>query len=260
MKNKAVSKFHLLNLAGLLAVLLFLATGWPVVPALLLLALVYLLLLAAGAAFIQWNFFFKSLNKGTGNRKEIALTFDDGPDQEITPQILEVLKKHRVKGTFFCIGRKLEKGGELLKRIDKAGHLVGNHSYTHAWFFGFSPVKKIVEELNKTTALIGENMGKHPSFFRPPFGVTNPNIGIALKQTGMISVGWSLRSLDTVRNRKEVLKRLKRQTRAGDVVLLHDNRENTPGILDDYLDWLQQKGFQVVGLDKLFKTDAYEKS
>jgi peptidoglycan/xylan/chitin deacetylase (PgdA/CDA1 family) len=254
-----MSKFQLLNIVSLLILLVILTSGLQVVVSIVILAMVYLGLLTIGAIFIRFNFYLNSLNRGRTNQKRIALTFDDGPDSESSPQVLALLEKHKSKAAFFCIGNKIEGQKELLKKIDKAGHLIGNHSFSHANYFSLSSVKNMVEEIDKTNSLIEQTTGKKPRLFRPPFGVTNPRIANALKKTGMISAGWSLRSLDTVKSSDQVLRKLKRNLKAGDVVLLHDNRKNTVKILEAFLPWLAENNFEVVGLDELFKIDAYEK-
>jgi peptidoglycan/xylan/chitin deacetylase (PgdA/CDA1 family) len=255
-----MSKFQLLNIVSLLILLVILTARGQVVVSILLLALAYFIILAIGSFFIRFNFYLKSLNKGDTNQKKIALTFDDGPDPETTPKVLSVLEKHKVKATFFCIGKKINQNEDLLQKADKSGHLLGNHSFSHSASFGFSSPTTMEKELNKTTALIEQTVGKKPMLFRPPFGVTNPTLARVLHKTGLISVGWSLRSFDTIKHGDKVLRKLKRQLKAGDVVLLHDNRKDTPEILASFLPWLSEKHFEVVGLDELFNLKAYEKN
>jgi peptidoglycan/xylan/chitin deacetylase (PgdA/CDA1 family) len=254
-----MSKFQLLNIIGVLTLLVILTVGGQVVISVIVLALVYLFLIAIGSIFIRLNFYVKSLNRGQTNQKIIALTFDDGPDLKTTPKILALLEKFKVKATFFCIGNNIERAEKLLQKMDASGHLIGNHSYSHANFFSLYSANRMVEELDKTSILIEKFIGKSPALFRPPFGVSNPNIAKALKTTGLVSVGWSLRSMDTVNQSSKVVRKLKRKLKAGDVVLLHDNRKNTVKILEEFLPWLNKNHFEVVGLDELFKIEAYEK-
>ena len=254
-----MSKFHLLNIISVLLLLAILTAGGQVVVSILILAFVYLGILAFGSIFIQFNFYFKSLNSGQTNQKQIAITFDDGPDSETTPNILSILEKHNATATFFCIGEKIERQKELLKKIDKLGHGIGNHSFSHSNFFPLSSSKKITEELNKTTELIERIIGKKSKLFRPPFGVTNPSIAKALKNSGLISIGWNLRSFDTIHNSKKALRKIKRNLKAGDIVLFHDDRKNTPEILESFLPWLKENHFKVIGLDELLQIETYEK-
>ena len=254
-----MSKFQQLNIVSLLLLLTILTVGKQVVILLSILVLVYISILAFGSIFIQFNFYLKSLNKGQTNKKQIAITFDDGPDKETTPMILELLAKHNAKATFFCIGEKINNQESLLQEMDKAGHLIGNHSFSHSNYFSLSSAKKISIELNKTKELITKSIGKKPMLFRPPFGVTNPAIARAVKNNGLVSVGWSLRSFDTVNSKEKVISKLLRMLKGGDVILFHDNRKNAPEILDFFLLWLAENKFEVVGLKELFNIEAYEK-
>lgn len=254
-----MSKFHLLNIASFIILLVILLAGSQLLVSLIFLALVYISFLTLGSIFIQFNFYFKSLNKAQSTQKIIALTFDDGPDPEISPKILDLLEKYNAKATFFCIGKKVSDNINLLQQIDESGHLIGNHSFSHSNYFSLSSSKKIKVELDKTTDLITKCIGKKPMLFRPPFGVTNPPIAAAVKKTGLISVGWSLQSLDTVSSSEKVLLKLKRKLNSGDVVLFHDNRKNTPEILETFLPWLAENQFKVASLEELFNIEAYEK-
>ncbi len=254
-----MSKFHLLNIVSFILLLVILITGNRLLVSLVFLALAYMSILALGSIFIQFNFYFRSLNRAPTTQKIIALTFDDGPDPAISPIILELLAKYNAKATFFCVGKKIADNINLLQKIDESGHLIGNHSFSHSNYFSLSSSKKIKLELDKTTELITKSIGKKPRLFRPPFGVSNPSIATALKKTGLVSVGWSLRSLDTVSSSEKVLRKLKRKLKSGDVILFHDNRKNTPEILEVFLPWLNETHFKVVGLDELFNIEAYEK-
>jgi len=113
-------------------------------------------------------------------------------------------------------------------------------------------------ELNRTTEIILQTTGKKPKLFRPPYGVTNPLLKKALKKTGLVSVGWSVRSLDTVKSTEQVLEKLKRETHPGAIILLHDTHEKIIPILTAFLPWLVQNGYRVVPLDDLLKIQAYE--
>ena len=108
------------------------------------------------------------------------------------------------------------------------------YCYKNSYFFDFFGTKKVIEELEKTNRLIKNISGKDCQIFRPPYGVTNPNIAKAAKILNLQVVGWSVRSLDTVKNKKQVLKRLEK-VKPGDIVLFHDTKANTPEISDDFL-------------------------
>ncbi len=173
------------------------------------------------------------------NKNMVYLTFDDGPDKKITPQILKILKKHNVKSTFFCIGKKAETYPNILKQIAEEGHAVGNHSYSHSLYFDFFGTTKVLKELEKTNQLIKQITGEECKVFRPPYGVTNPNIARAVKKTKMQVFGWNIRSLDTVKNKKQIMKRLQK-VQNGDIILFHDTKEQTVEILDEFLSSYKQ--------------------
>lgn len=195
--------------------------------------LTYLTILFFGVKNICSQFFLKSKCKSE-DKSKIHLTFDDGPSPETTPKILNVLKKHNQKATFFCIGHKIEKHPEIVKQIIEQGHEVGNHSYSHSNFFDFWGSKKIISEIEQTNKLIKEITEKDCNIFRPPFGITNPHIALSVKNLKMKVIGWSIRSLDTVKTKQKVLQRIK-NAKNGDIILFHDTKEQTVEILDEFL-------------------------
>ncbi len=154
---------------------------------------------------------------------QIALTFDDGPDPIVTPQILDILEKHQAKATFFCIGHLAEQHPELIKRIVRQGHQVENHSYSHNTTFAFNGSKGISEEIKRTQVILTKLTGYTPQFFRPIAGIRNPLLDPVLCKLGMRLVSWSHRSFDTrFKNPHWMLRRLKKSVAAGNIILLHD--------------------------------------
>ncbi|MCF0062253.1 polysaccharide deacetylase family protein [Dyadobacter chenwenxiniae] len=220
-------------------------------------ALAYLAVTAYGSFNIQANYFLKSTSRG--KRKSIALTFDDGPDPETTPRILDMLREKNVKATFFVIGKRAEKHPELLLRIDEEGHIVGNHSYSHHYLIAFFSTEKLKNDLDRCSGIIAGILGKTPKFFRPPFGVTNPRYARVLRNLKLDSVGWSLRSLDTkARNKYEIINRVISAVNAKDIILLHDNRKVTADSLEDLIEHCLQKGIKIEPLSKLIQKEPYE--
>lgn len=204
--------------------------SWTVIP-----VVIYILLIAIGAYQIQFNFFLKAIHSGANQSNAIAVTFDDGPSPH-TLEVLDVLKKHNAKATFFCIGKQIEKHPEILKRLYDEGHAVGNHSYSHANTFPILNVKKMTAELEKTGQLIESTTGQKSLLFRPPFGVTNPRIAKAVKELNLLTIGWSIRSYDTVsKNEKNIANRILRKLKPGAIVLFHDNLPYTAATLDKVL-------------------------
>lgn len=199
-----------------------------------------------GSFKIQWSFYFTILNKFNSNHA-IVLTFDDGPHPEVTPKVLEVLKNKQVPATFFCIGKNAEAHPELVNRIVSEGHCIGNHSYSHDVMFGFFTKKKVVQDIELCSATLNKITRQDITYFRPPFGVTNPNIKRALKKSSYITIGWSLRTLDTVKKEKTIKKRLSK-IKSGDIVLFHDRISGIENILNDFIDDCKQKNIQIISL------------
>jgi peptidoglycan/xylan/chitin deacetylase (PgdA/CDA1 family) len=219
----------------------------------------WFLVVMLGSSFIASNYHVKAYcSNPLETRKNIAITFDDGPT-EMTLLVLEVLKKYDAKATFFCIGKNIEKHPEILKRIAEEGHIIGNHSYSHSNFFDFYRKERLTEELQKTDALIQTITGKKPEFFRPPYGVTNPSIRRALEVTKHKVIGWNIRSLDAViKNEKTIFNRIIKRVSPGGIVLLHDTSMHTVKVLEQLLQFLKKNKYKVVSSEELLNIKAYE--
>jgi len=214
--------------------------------------LLWFLIVALGSFTMRWRIFTTAFTKGNQNKKQVAITFDDGPNAEFTPQILQLLKSYNAKATFFCIGKYLEKHSELVQQIVAEGHTIGNHSYSHATNFGFFRKKRVVEELSKTDALIEKITGEKNILFRPPYGVTNPSIAKALKETNHTVIGWNVRSYDTViKNPTQVINRIQKRISPGSIILLHDTHSRCPEIVERLLQFLKKEGYQTVAINTL---------
>jgi len=224
-----------------------------------LLAFISLFITMLGSGLIQWNYHIISFHSNKSiTEKQVAITFDDGPNLEFTPKILHLLNKYNAKATFFCIGKHIEDYPELFKNIIDQGHTVGNHTYSHAINFGFFKTHKVISELQKTNAIVKGLTGLSMNLYRPAFGVTNPRIKKALKIIGLQSIGWNIRSLDTTsRDSKKVLLRITKKISKGDVILLHDTSLKTALILEQLLLFLQQQKMESVTIDSLFKIKPY---
>jgi len=221
-------------------------------------AFIFLIINVIGSVKIQLNYFFHSHCNYTSGKKEIALTFDDGPHPDITPKLIELLNKHNIKATFFCVGKNADVNPEIVANTFTGGHIIGNHSYNHSNFFDLLSSKKMQKEILDTNEVITSITGKTPLLFRPPYGVTNPMLRKAIKKTNMMSIGWSLRSLDTVKSSDEVLTKLMTNTKSGDIVLFHDTNVHIIKIIENYIIWLQKNDFKIVSLTSLLNIRAYE--
>ncbi len=251
-------KFGRVNSLFFVLVLVIFTFGFPKLLYFLIF-LSWLVVTIIGSFDMRWNYHLNALHSNSKiKKKQIAITFDDGPNSQFTPQILTILRKYNAKATFFCIGKHIEKHPELFNKIANEGHIIGNHSYSHSNNFGFFSSKKIIKEINMTNKLIFNFLNVNCNLFRPPFGVTNPAIKNAIKHTKHIVIGWNVRSLDTkIKEPKEILKRITKNLKSGDVILLHDTNKRTVVVLEQLLLFLQKHHFETITVDELFEIEAY---
>ncbi len=203
----------------------------------------FLIIQSLGAYFIQFNFHLTSINSTNTTEKKVVLTFDDGPHNPNTTKVLEVLKKHDVKALFCVIGKNIEGNESVLQQIINEGHQLANHSYSHAFWFDVWSTKKVTNDLAHCQQLINVYQAS-PKLFRPPYGVTNPNIAKAVKKLNLQSIGWNIRSYDTSTNDIEKIKqRIVSQLKPGSIILLHDRLEYMPQLLEILIPAIKEKGY-----------------
>jgi peptidoglycan/xylan/chitin deacetylase (PgdA/CDA1 family) len=220
---------------------------------------IWFLVVLFGSSFIFSNYHIKAYcSNPLETNKKIAITFDDGP-HEMTVLVLNVLRQYNIKAAFFCIGKNIETHPEIFKKIIEDGHLVGNHSYSHARFFDFYRKKQVIAEIEKTDALITSFLGKKTTLFRPPYGVTNPSIRRSLAVTKHKTIGWNIRSLDgIIKSEKFIFNRIISRISPGGIVLLHDTSISSVNVLEQVLQFLQNNNYSVVSLEQLLNIEAYE--
>jgi peptidoglycan/xylan/chitin deacetylase (PgdA/CDA1 family) len=231
--------------------------GLPVY-AYLLLVFAYSLIVFYGCYYIGSNFFIKVICEASTNKKEIAISFDDGPAPHFTPNILQTLKSENVKATFFCIGKHIPGNEQILNQAVDEGHIVGNHSYTHHFWFDMFSAKQMLGDLEMTDNEMKRVTGLTPKLFRPPYGVTNPNLKKAIINGGYTPVGWSVRSMDTViKDEKKLLNKVTASLKPGAVFLFHDTSAATVKILPAFIKEVKNRGYHIVPLDKLLALNSY---
>ena len=171
-------------------------------------------------------------------RAQIALTLDDGPDPEVTPQVLEVLAAHGARATFFCIGERVAAHPALAREILAHGHAIENHSQRHLHHFSLLGPRRLQAEIERAQETIGATTGAAPRFFRAPAGLRSPLLDPLLQRLGLQLASWTRRGFDTVEGRPaRVLEALVRDLSAGDILLLHDGHAartdaGTPVVLE----------------------------
>ncbi len=250
--NRIINIIALITLVALLTIHYFVEIwwGWYIV-----IVLIFVTVKIYGSTHLSANFFVQSKCKGTTG---IAITFDDGPIAEKTDRILNILQKHQTKATFFCIGSRVIAHPQLVEKIHKHGHLIGNHSYLHGKGFDLQPSAFMQQEIQLTDAAIEKVVGIRPRFFRPPFGVMNPALAKAITTTHHTTVGWSIRSFDTLIKKEEKLfNRVTKNLKAGDIILFHDYSETTIAILPRVIKHIEEIGLKIVSLEELLNENAY---
>ena len=163
-------------------------------------------------------------------RNEIALTIDDGPDPDVTPQVLDILERYAVQATFFCVGEKAARYPEVCREIVRRGHAVENHSQHHRYHFAFMGYAGFLRELQAAQDTLTAITDQHPQFFRAPAGIRNPLLDPVLARLDLRLTSWSVRGFDTrIGDVARVSNRLLNGLRAGAILLMHDgNAARTP--------------------------------
>lgn len=184
----------------------------------------------------------------TGEKKKIAITFDDGPHPQYTPEMLAVLKEQGVKGTFFLLGEEVEKYPELVKQIHEEGHVVGNHSYKHEQLSKLS-MEQACEQVDRTNRLIYDITGVYPSFLRPPFGDWHEKLDC---EANMVEVLWDVDTRDwSSQNHAQIVRQTLEHVQENDIILMHDGYETSVTAAKEIISTLKKQGYEFVTVDEL---------
>lgn len=185
--------------------------------------------------------------------KLVALTFDDGPNDVVTPQILKILEKYDIKATFFMLAKSAEKYPEIAKLVAEQGHEIANHTISHP---NLNEVKKgrIKKEILQAQAKIEEITGEKPTLFRPPYGEYNKTVLQTAKKSEQKVIMWSVDTYDwRLKNRKKIVKEIKKQTVPGSIILMHDVHQTTADSLEAIIKQLQKSGYEFVTVSELLE-------
>jgi peptidoglycan/xylan/chitin deacetylase (PgdA/CDA1 family) len=205
---------------------------------------------------------YPTVSHGRRDSNKVALTFDDGPDPQITPRILDILGEHGARASFFVIGRHLERSPEVARRAIAEAHELGNHSWEHSYLQNFFGRRRHQFDMDRNEALIQRLSGTDTqSLYRPPVGLKSPEFARAAHARSLTVVAWSLHSRDTIDpDEKRVARRILSRIRGGDIVLMHDGHQ-TAGVhrnsalraLPLVLAGLRERGMQPVTVSDLLK-------
>lgn len=230
------------------------------------------------SASIRSGVYVRAFCREKTDRKVVYLTFDDGPHPPETERVLDVLRERGARATFFLIGSKVSGNEAVLRRMLEEGHALGLHTYSHAGTFPLMSFDKMLADVNEGKRAVESVAGKKISLFRPPFGVTNPTIAKVIRTLGLQTVGWDVRSFDTMFCKSSehsckqsehsckqsgysckqpehsckqsghdwyvpVVERIMKQVRPGSVILLHDRLDGASELLALLLDSLAASGY-----------------
>lgn len=180
--------------------------------------------------------------------KKIALTFDDGPNTRVTPQILKTLKQYNTKATFFVLGQEVERNPKLAKQIVTEGHQIANHSWNHRDLARLS-IQNVQTDLLKTNQMIQRVTGVAPKVYRPPYGSMN---NAMRNKINMRPILWSVDTLDWKhRNLTQTVNYVKNGARPGGIILMHDIHQTTANALENVIVYLRSQGYTLVTVDQL---------
>ena len=196
----------------------------------------------------------KPIRRYKNELMKIALTFDDGPDDKVTNEILDILKEYGIKATFFVIGKNCENNLVTLKRIFDDGHEIGNHTYSHPHLREISG-KKLKDEILKTEEIIYSVTNIRPKLFRPPEGFYSEQIDRIREELGYVAVLWSVDTLDwTVPKAEKIADVVLNSTSSGVIILCHDyvaGKSNTPEALRMFIPKLLEQGYEFVTVSEV---------
>ncbi len=191
--------------------------------------------------------------------RQIALTYDDGPNDPHTLRMLEVLARHGVQATFFLIGRFAQQRPEIAREIVQAGHVVGNHTFTHPLLI-FKSETEIRQEISQCRSALQDAVGEHSNLFRPPFGGRRPAVFRVARELGLEPVMWNVTGYDWNAPPSAIIEhKVSKRLRGGDVILLHDgghkqigaNRSQTVIATDHLIARYKAEGYEFVTIPQM---------
>ncbi len=192
------------------------------------------------------------------DKKQISISFDAAWGADDTDELISILGEYNVKATFFVVGAWVDKYPNEVKKLSEAGHRVENHSNSHPYMTKISNEDKL-KEYNSCNEKIKEITGRKPTLFRPPYGDYDNAVIETAESIGMHTIQWSVDSLDWQQNAtaESIIKNCTKKTKAGDIILMHNDAEYTPDALPTILKTLIDDGFEFVLIEDLILKDNY---
>lgn len=235
-------------------------------PALVVIPLGFFIVLCLVAPFFPGiGFFLPVISRRKTVRRAVTLTFDDGPDPDVTPRLLELLRRHCVPATFFVAGARAERYPATIQKILSRNHTIGNHSYRHDPLLMLRSRATLREEVARAQDVLAA-FGIRPLIFRPPVGITNPRLPGVLRELDMYCLTFSCRAFDRGNRRiAKLAEIILRKVRPGDIILLHDVAPRGGGGIEKWIaeverivSGLKEKGYEILPLPDLIDRPVME--
>ncbi|WP_353892042.1 polysaccharide deacetylase family protein [Proteinivorax hydrogeniformans] len=192
--------------------------------------------------------------QGHPSKKMVSFVINVSWGTEYLLEMLDILKEHECKANFFLVGKWAEKNTQIVDKIQKQGHVIGNHGYSDPYMSKISD-DKIIEEINKTNEAIYKATGKKANFFSPPYGEKEKRIFQVAHKEGMTNVLWSLDTIDWQRPGSENMSnRIIENIHNGAIILMHPT-EQTPLALEMMIEGIKEKGYEIVHMDRMLCPD-----
>lgn len=210
----------------------------------------------------SWQLYGRSFIGVARGTRKLALTYDDGPNEPYTQELLDVLARHGVKATFFLVGRYVKERPDLVRRIVEAGHPIGNHTWSHPNLIFCSP-QETRRQIKDAQQAIEDACGVRPTLFRPPFGARRPGTFATARSLGVEPIMWRVTCYDwSAKSHESIERHARRQIHGGEVILLHDgghvafgaDRSHTVKATDNLIREYIAKGYEFVDVPEMMGT------
>jgi peptidoglycan/xylan/chitin deacetylase (PgdA/CDA1 family) len=220
-------------------------------------------LLVRGIVDLKSQFFCTARCAGPPMSQQVCLTFDDGPDPAITPDILHILQRYGYVATFFVVARKAAQHPDICRRALAKGHTIACHDLTHSYLSNVRFTGRAYTEIKQALTIITEVIGRRPMLYRPPVGLMNPHIARALSRLGLHCVGWNRSTRDGGNRMLPKIRRIATLAAPGAIIMLHDvapvaaYRAEVLAQIEALCAAIKQMGLHPVGVGDMFKVASY---